>query len=502
MKRVLIFIVTYNAERTVQSVLSRVPDSVLANPDYQTEILLIDDASQDRTVELGRQYRRDRTRVPLTILRNPVNLGYGGNQKLGYRYAIDEGFDIVVLLHGDGQYAPERLPELLAPLLEERCEAVFGSRMMAGGRPLAGGMPLYKFVGNKILTAIENRVLGAKLSEWHSGYRLYATGALAQVPFERNANDFSFDTDIIIQLLLKKFRIEEIPVPTFYGDETSHVEGIPYALKIVRACLTAQAQRFGIGYDDRFDMGDSSQTYQPKYGYPSSHSMALEAIEETDEVAALGCGPLATIEPLLNKAASMVVIDKELEDGVRFRCRDAHALDLDEADLDEVLAGRRVDVVLALDVIEHLNSPELFLERIRNARTMREARVVLTTPNVAFAPVRLMLLLGAFNYGKRGILDMTHRRLFTFASLQRLVESQGFELQTLRGVPAPFPLAVGEGPLGALLLRLNQGAIALSPGLFSYQIYCELRPAPTTAQLLERSKQTTTDYPFSRDSPG
>ena len=128
----------------------------------------------------------------LDVLVNPENQGYGGNQKLGYHYALNNDFDFVALLHGDGQYAPEFLPALVEPLREGSPDAVFGSRMLVDGAARTGGMPLYKFVGNKILTWFENRILRTKLSEFHSGYRIYSTGALRRIPFERNTNDFSF----------------------------------------------------------------------------------------------------------------------------------------------------------------------------------------------------------------------------------------------------------------------------------------------------------------------
>ncbi len=171
--RVLIFVVAYNAERTIQSVLQRIPESL---SQYHTEILIIDDSSKDQTFQQAREMAY--TRFPLTVLFNPVNQGYGGNQKIGFHYAIEKGFDVVALVHGDGQYAPERLPDLLLPLLSGEADAVFGSRMTERGDALRGGMPLYKYVGNKILTTIQNSLLHSNLSEFHSGYRLYSVEAL------------------------------------------------------------------------------------------------------------------------------------------------------------------------------------------------------------------------------------------------------------------------------------------------------------------------------------
>src|SRR3954462_14017977 len=207
-KRLLIFIVAYNAQTTIEKVLSRIPSSFRGD---NVEVLIIDDSSQDDTFGNGLRYQAANSDFKITVLRTPENQGYGGNQKLGYRYAIDHGFDIVALLHGDGQYAPEKLPELLTPLVAEEADAVFGSRMIDRRAARRGGMPLYKWFGNQILTAFQNRVLGTQLSEFHSGYRLYSTAALAEIPFEKNTNDFHFDTEIIIQLVLRKFRIAELP---------------------------------------------------------------------------------------------------------------------------------------------------------------------------------------------------------------------------------------------------------------------------------------------------
>src|SRR3954468_22896645 len=171
-KRLLVFIVAYNAETTIEKVLSRIPASLHT---ADVEVLIIDDSSKDDTFRNGLRYEQRHTAFKITVLRTPENQGYGGNQKLGYRYAIDHGFDIVALVHGDGQYAPEKLPALLEPLIAEQADAVFGSRMIHKQAARRGGMPMYKWIGNQLLTAFQNRVLGTKLSEFHTGYRLYST---------------------------------------------------------------------------------------------------------------------------------------------------------------------------------------------------------------------------------------------------------------------------------------------------------------------------------------
>ncbi|MGE5200000.1 MAG: glycosyltransferase family 2 protein, partial [Rhodospirillaceae bacterium] len=150
--RLLVLIVAYHAEKTIRPTLERIPASLLDT--YDVEVLVIDDGSEDGTFEQGDAVRRSETLpFPLTVLYNPVNQGYGGNQKIGFHYAVQQQFDFVVLLHGDGQYAPECLPDLVAPLARGEADAVLGSRMLRKGDARRGGMPLYKFLGNIVLTA-------------------------------------------------------------------------------------------------------------------------------------------------------------------------------------------------------------------------------------------------------------------------------------------------------------------------------------------------------------
>ncbi|MBV9358710.1 MAG: glycosyltransferase, partial [Chloroflexi bacterium] len=426
-RRLLVFVVAYNAEKTIEHVLRRMPASLQA---YDTEILIIDDASQDATFETSETVRRSGD-LPfkLTVLANPVNQGYGGNQKLGFLYAIEQGFDVVALIHGDGQYAPEALPYLLQPLMSGEADVVMGSRMLQRGAALRGGMPRYKYVGNRILTAFQNRLLGAKLSEFHSGYRLYTTTALRGIPFQLNANGFHFDTEIIIQLFLAGFRIKELPIPTYYGDEICYVNGMQYASDVVRATIAARLQGYSLVYRRAFDVRPDSQNneyYTPKLEFNSPHSVAVAEVAPGQTVLDLGCAAGYLTAALKAKGCRVIGVD---------RYPPANSAVLDEFiqhDLDNGEFPRTlddVDVVLALDVIEHLRSPEAFLASLHEAVARRpDLTIVISTGNVAFVIPRLMLLVGSFNYGKRGILDLTHTRLFTFRSLRRLLEESGFEI--------------------------------------------------------------------------
>jgi glycosyltransferase involved in cell wall biosynthesis len=239
--RIGILVVAYNAESTLRQTLHRIPAELRSRIE---EVFVFDDASQDRTHEVGIQvaeeFANPQSQIAnckLQIFRNPINLMYGGNQKKGYQYAIDRGLDFVVLLHGDGQYAPEVMAELLAPLESGQADMVMGSRMMIKGAARAGNMPLYKYVGNKILTFLENRLIGTRLTEFHSGYRAYSVRALRTIPLDKLTSNWHFDTQIILQFLKQGYRIAEVPIPTYYGDEICRVNGIPYAMHCVASAL-------------------------------------------------------------------------------------------------------------------------------------------------------------------------------------------------------------------------------------------------------------------------
>ena len=249
--KILIFVVAYNAERHIVETLDRIDRSWLSTIDY--EILIIDDASIDNTARLCKQYALANPDLKITIKSTERNLGYGGNQILGYQYAIEYNFDIVVLLHGDGQYAPEFLKAMATPILQGRAQLVLGSRMIEKMEALRGKMPFYKWIGNQVLTFVQNLLLNVRLAEFHTGYRAYSVEALNTTPFKFNSHYFDFDTEIIIQFIDQKYQIEEVKIPTFYGDEISYVNGFKYAFLIVWATLKSRFCKMGIIKDRRFD---------------------------------------------------------------------------------------------------------------------------------------------------------------------------------------------------------------------------------------------------------
>jgi glycosyltransferase involved in cell wall biosynthesis len=485
--RVLVFIVAYNAEKTISEVVGRIPAELVAT--YDLEVLIIDDASRDATFARSHSVSKaGNLPFPVRVLFNPVNQGYGGNQKLGYHYAIEKGFDFVALLHGDGQYAPECLPRLLEPLRRGEVDAVMGSRMLrGGGGALKGGMPLYKFIGNKVLTWFENRLLRTNFSEFHSGYRVYSVEALRATPFDRDSNDFHFDTEIIVQLLIAGRTIRELPIPTYYGDEICHVNGMKYAAHVLSTVLKARLQEMSLFYDRRFDCAPAETSpYTPKFDFQSPHTMAFDRIQPGARVLDLGCAG-GYLGCALRKEKRCYVTGMDINPVKDGRLDEFRIWDLNNGV--PAIEADQYEAVVMLDVIEHLNRPESFLEKLRQRLSVNPSiELIISTGNVGFFITRAMLLMGQFNYGKRGILDMTHTRLFTFGSLRRALKQAGFDILETRGVPGPYPLAIGDNRVSRVLLFINRLLIPIWRGLFAYQIFVRAKPQPSLQSLLSRAE--------------
>lgn len=489
MHKALVMIISYNAEKHIGKVLSRLPASLFSNADYTTDVVVIDDCSKDDTIGAARLWLSEHPLpTQVHLLRNPVNQGYGGNQKVGYTYAIQHGYDAVVMVHGDGQYPPEKIPDMLAPIFAGDADAVFGSRMVHKKDALAGGMPYYKFVGNFVLTTIQNWMLGSALSEFHTGFRAYSTAALKRIPFQHNSNVFHFDTDIIIQFVDTKLRIREIPIPTHYGDEVCHVNGMRYAWDVMVSTLHSRLQRLGLLYASKFDYAET-KIYPDKSGFDSNHRFAIAEVPTGQRVLIFGDDNGYMSEKLKAKNCRITACGKHISPTMRAQCEEVVEMDLDHPDFSR-LTGTRWDFILMIDVLSHLRSPEAFLEAATVCSTPRHTRILASTPNVGFFIPRLMLLIGQFNYSKFGTLDMMHTRLFTFASLRKTFANAGYNLISLKAIPAPFPVALGGMNWRArALLALNRGLIRISRSFFGYQTALVAEVRPSLEWLLEQTEK-------------
>lgn len=479
--RLLVCVVAYQGEAALEKVLARIPPSLRGD---SVEILLIDDFSKDPTFAQDGRYPRKVSGLKLTVLRTPENQGHGGNQKLAFRYAIDRGFDFVALLRGDGQDAPEQLPALLAPLVRAEADAVFSTSNPGAEYPRTEPFP-QRLVG-KILTAFQNRMLGLELSEFRSGCRLYSTGALAQIPFEKNTDDLRFDTEVTIQLALKRLRIVQQAVPAAPGDERRDGILLLDAWHGCKALVRARLHQMNLFFDRKFDVNPPEQTYDLKLGFHSSHTAAIDAARPEGHVLDVGCGQGYVAAELRKKGCVVTGMDRYLPpdttapEGVDFIW-----WDLDRKEFPVNVS--QFDQIFLLDIIEHLKEPETFMDELRFSAACKRPEVILTTANIGFWATRLMLLLGQFNYGKKGILDATHTRLFTFRSMRELLRQSGYKIIETRGIPAPFPKALGDNCLSRALLWLNEKFIRLNRGLFSYQIFVRAQALPTVENLLHET---------------
>ncbi len=476
--RIGILVVAYNASSTLRSVLARI------DPAFRERIagvLVSDDHSVDDTYAVGLEVQREEVGLPITVVRQPRNLGYGGNQKFGYRWAVEHGLDIVVMLHGDGQYAPELLADIVAPLERGEADVVMGSRMMVPGAARAGGMPRYKHVGNRILTTFQNAVSGLHLSEWHSGYRAFSVAALARIPFEQNSNGFDFDTEVLLQLHDSGARVVEVPIPTYYGDEICYVDGIAYARAVVADVLRYRLQRMGFG-DDSLAVTDDS--YQLKPDDDSSHARLVSwlRVGRGAHILDVGCADGFVAERLRGLGHHVTGIDVVARPGVKERVDRFIEADLDHG-LPLLLADSQpFDAVLAADVLEHVRHPEALLRELHDVLGT-DGRLLVSVPNFGHWYPRLRVASGRFDYDRRGILDRGHVRFFTKASFERVLHRSGWHVVRREVTGLPFDVA-DRGGAGGLAGRLRRTVgrvdglgVRLRPTLFGYQLLYELEPA-------------------------
>jgi len=232
----------YNAESTLAATLADIPVGSI------DEVILVDDCSRDRTVQVARD-------MGLTVIEHPANRGYGGNQKTCYRHALDRGADIVIMIHPDYQYDSRVIPHAAGFIELGICDIVLGSRVRSRAEALAGGMPLYKYISNRALTTIENLALGQNLGDFHSGFRVYRREVLEKIPFERNSDDFVFDTQFLVQAVHFGYRLGDIPVPVRYFAEASSINfkrSVTYGLATLGALGQFWLEKLGIRHSPLF----------------------------------------------------------------------------------------------------------------------------------------------------------------------------------------------------------------------------------------------------------
>lgn len=462
--KVCVFVVAYNAEKHLESVIVRIHPDVITR---LAEVFIIDDSSSDNTYNIATNMSKKHPGANIKTYKTPFNRGYGGNQKLGYKYCIQEGFDIVILLHGDGQYAPEYIPRLLAPFRNKDTDAVIASRMMNKRLAIKGGMPYYKWIGNQILTSLENFLLGTRLSEFHTGFRAYRVPSLENIPFDYNSDDFHFDTEIIIQAIASKWKIQEVSIPTHYGEETCHVSGMKYAYNCIKATIKYKLVTLGLYYGRNYDFDlFNNENYQFKKSPYSLHQYIINKFPTYSEMISveLGANKGLLSSQIAKKVKQHVAVDQIYPDlaGNSTPIR----LDLN-TNFSNFLEKETFDCCIALDVIEHMNDPENFLNETHNIMKTN-GKLYISTANICYFPVRVSLLLGQFNYGKKGILDKTHKRLFSIRGLRKLIVQSGFRVEKIVGFAPPLTDLISDHWLMRFLEKIHSALAQIYPKLFSY----------------------------------
>ncbi len=234
-KKIAVVLPAFNAEKTLQQTYDELPHDII------DDVILTDDASNDNTAELA-------LKLGIFTIRHDQNRGYGGNQKTCYKAALMRGADVVVMLHPDYQYTPKLVTAMASMITSNQFDAVLGSRILGRGA-LAGGMPLYKYISNRVLTAIQNLFLGYKLSEYHTGYRAWSRDILEKLPLLECSEDFVFDNQMLSQAIFFGFRIGEISCPTKYFPEASSISfrrSLIYGFGVLKTCLQFRLTRIGL----------------------------------------------------------------------------------------------------------------------------------------------------------------------------------------------------------------------------------------------------------------
>ena len=295
-----------------------------------------------------------------------------------------------------------------------------------------------------------------------------------------------------MQLFFSQAQVLELPIPTFYGEEVCHVNGVKYAWDVTKASIKARLIKMGIFFDPKFSLqGTEGVNYVSKFEFKSTHSVTFELVDEQSVVLDLGCAD-GYLSERLQREKDCTVYSVDMEKNKSVEGCSYQYCDLNTSLPD--VPWDSLDVVVLLDVIEHLSNPEIFLEQLRAKLSgNNKVKIIVSSGNVCFFITRFMMILGQFNYGRRGILDITHRRLFTVGSLERLLRYAAYQIDNRQYIPAPYPLAIGLNVLSRFLLSVNNSLSKILPGLFSYQSLYVVRPRPSIEWLLAQAVNNTKD---------
>lgn len=462
--RIALFLFDCPDDETWERVLGRIPPPAVA---WFEEIVLM----QERSQSLARPVSRDvlgSGAANLRVHRLPRDAGYGGARKAAFEYATLKGFDHVVMMRGDGLHPPEALPALIHPVLLDPVRMVFAHRLLRLPEGPGGWKWIPNLIAHTLATGFQNRLLGLRLRDYHSGYRLYSMEAIRRIPYQLDSDDPQFDMQLVIQCRVLGVPITEVPVGPIWREYPTNAVGLAEVLRACRCAVDYRLHQLHV-----FRLGqyfvDEDVRYTLKRSSTGSHMQIVSAIEPGSSVLDLGCSQGLLARPLREKGVRVTGVDIA-------EPTDATA-ELDayfQRDLDQPLTlplGREFDYIVVSDVIEHLRNRTQLLRGAR--RFLKEGgRLIISTPNIALWFYRLSLLVGRFEYGPRGVLDETHVHLFTRATFRREVEKAGFFVVNERVTALPFEIvfeSTGRSRFVRSLGRIYHTLARLWPGMFAYQ---------------------------------
>ena len=453
-KKILLSIIPEKEDDLVNDVMH---NSSLPHPDFDIDIrLILNIHSISDTVKTAVEKHK------IAFIKLEDNFEVGKTHKIVFEYSKEKDYDFVIVSNKvQFDYLKQHLNELIQPLNKDIA-------YLTGGDSYTSQFGLINFVQKKVFKKQLN--LFPKIC-------IYNTNYLSKIPYLYNSDDASFVNEIAIQMVLSDFKFIEI--------NSDIKTKIPYSSKLqtLKVFFRAYIHSLGIFYQNMFDIIQDNLQYSLKLGYASSHTYAIKAVPENSSVIDIGAGPFGVGHELKNKNCKVVTVD-QFDIPEKFKL-DKHIVT--NLDTNFSISIQEYDCILFLDIIEHLVNPEEFMLKLSEQFSYKKQKIIFTTGNISFFPVRMMLLLGYFNYGKSGILDKTHTRLFTFSSFKKLIKDTRMTILDIKGIPAPYPKAIGDNILSKALLAINLFLIKISKGLFSYQIYIEAETNPSVFFIVNES---------------
>jgi 2-polyprenyl-3-methyl-5-hydroxy-6-metoxy-1,4-benzoquinol methylase len=444
---------------SVHKTLERIPAAV---DEWLDEVVvMLDRPSRGEAPAAGQFAGRQ---LDLRFHQPPRESPYGAARKAAFEYAHLRGFDHAIVMRGDTTHPPEKLPELILAALERPGEVVLATR--PGHR---AGFAQAVHAASRFA---QNHILGLRLEDYAASFRLYPTEALRRIPFQLNADESAFDSEILLQLRALGVPIHEAPLQAGHAGDGSGNDGLAHALRSVACAISYRLHQVHATRDGRF-MVDHDVHYTLKLSETSSHMQIVAAIRPDSRVLDLGCSQGLLARPLIEKNVQVTGVDVGPDERLARELTDYFQRDLEDP-LD-LPCGRDFDYVVCADVIEHLSNRRRLLQSCR--RYLKpEGRLVISTPNIALWFYRLSLAVGRFEYGPRGVLDETHVHLYTGSTFRREVEKAGFDVVRQRVTALPFEVvfeSTGRSRLVRGLAATYHLLARIWPSLFAYQYVLE-----------------------------